>query len=311
MKSTFILSVLLLTGTLSYAQEYIPFPTTDAQWTVVYYSRHCEEEPLYTTVFHYQLYGDTVISGNTYRKLGVTILNSGITTPEIIGGLREENKKVYYFSLPATSTSQIGTLFSGREALLYDFNAIAGTTVDHDSSYHYNSTVQGIDSVMIGNMYRKRFNTSLTIIGGGRPEYWVEGIGSMTAGLISNFTPVPTCGYRETRLVCFSQNGNQLYLNPDYLDCNATPTLSIPGISQGALIKIYPNPALMNEIHINDIIPEDGVQVKITDYTGRVLMTKELKQRDNVVKLPRVPFCILILSDKQGRTLRIEKVIGG
>ncbi len=304
MKKILILNLLLLTGALLRAQQYVSFPSSGVEWTVAYYFTHCDEEVIDTTVFKYQLYGDTVLSGKTYRKLGVVQLNSGSSTPAIIGGIREENKKIFY--IRTEDMHPLGHLPGSGEALLYDFGAAVGDMITHTSYGYPVSAIQHIDSVLIGSSYRKRFKIDSP---GPASEYWIEGIGSIGVGLLAKLTASPACGAHIISSVCFTENGNVLYRKANYQDCNATLSLTTP--EWAAQISISPNPATTGTIHINNVKPSGGIQAKIIDYTGRVLVTKELKQGNNTITLPQTVFCILILSDKQGRIVRVEKIVGG
>ena len=70
-----------------------------------------------------------------------------------------------------------------------------------------------IDSLKIGNEYRKRYNKCI-----------IEGIGDVVGGLFGMITPIPTCSecYQEWEFVSFSQNGDCVYKNPAFVDCNST-----------------------------------------------------------------------------------------
>ncbi len=307
MKKILSLTALLLTGTLSQAQQYVPFPTGNVEWSVLHYHHMCEE-PMDTTLYKYQLYGDTVLSGETYKKLGVIDFNSGATTPTIIGGIREEGEKVYYMSIPGNHPMRPTYTVSYEKELLYDFSAQIGDIVVHDSAGSFTSTVQQIDSVLMGSVYRKRLKVRPNVMG--PDDYWVAGIGSTGLGLISRNLIAIECVASIKTGVCFTENGNTIYRNSAFQDCNANiQPNSIVEKALGAAIKIFPNPATNKEIRINNIMP--GITLKVTDYTGRVLLTKALKQKDNVVQLPQAAFYILILSDKQGQIVRVEKVTGG
>ncbi len=304
MKKISILSALLLSGILSQAQQYVAFPTADVQWTTVYYFNNCEEGPIDTAVYNYQLTGDTTLAGISYKKLEVTALHAS-AAPQFLGGIREDNQRVYYRR--TANSHNVGPLFSNeKEFLLYDFNAAVGETVIHDTANSISgSVVQAIDSVLIDGSYRKRIRVSRIY-----QDYWVAGVGSTGLGLLSNLTPIPTCGTHILKSVCFTKNGNTVFQNPAFRDCDASlPLTSIAEKTLGAAIKIFPNPAVNREIRINNIMPD--ITLRITDYTGRILLTKALKQKDNVVQLPQAACYMLILSDKQGQIVRVEKITGG
>jgi hypothetical protein len=101
------------------------------------------------------------------------------------------------------------------EYLLYDFNVKSGDDVSWGMESNH---VDKIDSVLIGNSYRKRY----TLKNNG--DVIIEGIGSVVKGLLSSVSPIQVCSNSNYwwNHICFSQNGQTVYKNPDYVDCNST-----------------------------------------------------------------------------------------
>lgn len=216
MKKIFIfttLSMLLHFGLMS--QTYVPFPTANASWNVYREDGFLDVGPFYTIVATYTLTGsDTIINSTKYKIL------IGTNSLESIGGIREQDKRIYYYSA------------SGREEfLLYDFNAQVGDTIRHsDIGYQY-SVVKGIDSVQIDGNYRKRY----IVLSAPRLELdtIIEGIGSVKKGLIYAVHPLTTClclDYWEH--ICFQEHGEVKYLNPRFSDCNSTNPIA--GINEAS-----------------------------------------------------------------------------
>ena len=191
------------------AQKYVPFPTANAQWNVFYASSY-NDSPMDTTLLQYSLQGDTTINGTVYRKMCRNIGTIANPIYKSVGGLREQDKKIYYYS-GYGYTTYTGSFISGSEKLLYDFNKKVGDVVAIDQWRGY--PITKIDSVKIGNEYRKRYNDCI-----------IEGIGDVNQGLLSMITDIPTCSmcHFEWHFVCFGQNGDCIYKNPDYVDCNST-----------------------------------------------------------------------------------------
>ena len=191
------------------AQKYVPFPTANAQWNVFYASSY-NDSPMDTTLLQYSLQGDTTINGTVYRKMCRNIGTFANPIYKSVGGLREQDKKIYYYS-GYGYTKYIGSIINGSEKLLYDFNKKVGDVVAIDQWRGY--PITKIDSIKIGNEYRKRYNDCI-----------IEGIGDVNQGLLSMITDIPTCSmcHLEWHFVCFSQNGECGYKNPDYVDCNST-----------------------------------------------------------------------------------------
>ena len=206
-----------------YCQKYVPFPTENAEWNISFCSAPQDFQlAVDCNMLNYSLGGDTTINSLNYKKL---FLNKSV----IAGFIREENKKIYYtgsgFSnngasyspqmlekIRACSPSFINS--SGTEYLLYDFNVKTGDNVFWGIESNH---VDKIDSVLIGKSYRKRY----TFRNG---DVIIEGIGSVVKGLLSSVSPVPMCSDYITSWnhICFSQNGQTVYKNPDYVDCNST-----------------------------------------------------------------------------------------
>jgi hypothetical protein len=234
------------------ARTYHPFPTQNAMWTEMYYYPFGDTMP--SPVFHcYALKNnDTTINGNLYHKLYHST-DTIFTEDKLVGGLREENKKVYYYSIVPVSFSpeyKYTDIPKDSEVLLYDFSLKIGDSIgpftEHPIRVTEFSTLLILcefDSVLIGNDYRKRF----FFCGGAPFSSWVEGIGELR-GLLFAPGDLPNNGLWND-LVCFRQGNDVLYhcnewCNSQYDTCYYIQT----GISQtntAESIKIIPNPVLV------------------------------------------------------------------
>jgi len=263
------------------------------------------ESPTDTVLLRYTLHGDTSINQVNYKKL---CLESGDTlNPEIeaIGGLREQDKKIYF----------IGQDFLGNphyeESLLYDFNKQIGDTVKHDNYGTFYSIIENIDSIEIDGEYRKRYKVyaSNNYYFPGQ-EYWIEGIGSIKNGLLGNITMIPTCCYHYWEHVCFRENEQVKYLNPSFSEC--FPDYLLTSINENIEIfeiNIYPNP-FSNELHIDNIQPDENINVRIVDNLGRILVHKELTTKNNIINVPEISgLLIVIVIDDNYQILKREKII--
>jgi hypothetical protein len=85
---------------------------------------------------------------------------------------------------------------------------------------HLNYTVSSIDSIKIGAEFRKRYKIDRY----GSIEYIIEGIGNVNSGLFGIITPIPTCSmcHHKWEFICFSENGECVYKNPNFVDCGST-----------------------------------------------------------------------------------------
>lgn len=228
MKPTVFLMLVLFSSSVTLGQKYVPFPTENAEWNVMYsYAPEYFSQAKSTYLLKYSLRGDSTVDGKVYKKLVQDVGTPDLPSFVGVGLLREENKRIYYVGgsyinpAYASNRKQIKRIkdcdFSENvqtdgEMLLYDFNLKVG---DHVMLGYYDCFIGSIDSVLIGDSYRKRYNSGNDVI--------VEGIGSIQKGLLGSLIQVPTCGGGMSwEFVCFSQNGESVYKNPDYVDCNST-----------------------------------------------------------------------------------------
>jgi len=253
------------------AQKYVPFPTDNAEWNVMQVvSSDTGLEPD-TMLIQYSLQGDTTINGIAYRKLCQK--TGTVDRPfYVVGGLREQDKKIYVVE-PDWG-------YSNDEILLYDFNKQVGDTLKIEGRINY--IVTGIDSIKIGNEFRKRYKIKEDY--SDAPAYIIEGIGNVSFGLLESIIPIPTglySAYRE--FICFSQNnGETVYLNPAFMDCNSTVKTGLKDITAtGQSVKIYPNPAKDYVQFQFDYPNAQNTSVEIMDYTGREVETVPVQGLSN------------------------------
>jgi len=270
MKKFLFLATCILTLMTVHGQTnvYHPFPTSNAFWQYRHWnslnaSIHNETR--------YGLNGDTIISGNSYKKV-YSLFDSTLTSPysTYYAAIREQNKKVY---------TVIGNL---PEHLLYDFNLLAGDTIHYDyslatgSSTTFSRVVTNIDSILLlDGKYRKRF--AFNPVGFNSIEDTVvEGIGSiMWVGL---FNPLVnawcTCGdgYEVT---CFKQNDTAFYLNNPLCDhCFCTFLTTLNDFEKQGITKIFPNPT--NGKFTIETNTAEKQSVQVLDLNGRFVLSQKI-----------------------------------
>lgn len=204
----------------SLAQDYIPFPLTNASWCDGIYFGGGGWPPSDTISTFYKTNGTIVINDITYSVIDRF-------DNENYCYLREENKMVF-----------CKYEISDPEFVLYDFNINLGDTVELPFDFG-KSTYTGIvnyqDSLLIGSMYHKRYYidswVGITLI---------EGVGS-AEGLM--YCEIPWVDWYGV-LQCFSLNDTIFDLSGsgDKSVGNCWLYISIPENQQDA-ISIYPNPA--------------------------------------------------------------------
>jgi hypothetical protein len=299
MKKTFVLFSTLIT-LIANGQNYYSFPDSNAVWNSgrVWYCwagvpTSVSED--YSIMFS----GDTVISSQTYHKLTVPFLQipttscgAGWTGNNIYkGSIRQDTviKKVFFVP-PSSATEQ----------LLYDFTMQVGDTVKGylETMSSPIDTVQSIDSVLVGNTYRKRWN-----INSGYQIHIIEGVGS-TYGLIEP-SPGNQPDWYEYSLFCFQKDGQPLYPETASTCELITSANSIDKLSHQ--INVFPNPSV-GSLTI-DFGKVNIKEVQLTDVLGNILVRKELNaQTDFEIKGLKSGTYILTLTDTDNRRIN-RKII--
>lgn len=260
------------------SQNYHPFPQKDAKWNV-FLVFGIYDNPPDTTMLRFVLNGDTTIEGKFYNRL---CLEKGDTSNPILtgyGGMREENRKVYYFG-----PSLIG--FPGyEEVLLYDFSVKPGDTVYHNAYKYFKTVILATDSVLVGDSYRKRFKVNAS---NNRfpDEYWVEGIGSIRNGLLAHITALPTCCYVYWENVCFTENDTVKFKNPRFTDCYFTKFTGIEDRTEvKTRIRVYPNPAT-DKLTISGLTPGIPGRIQLTDISGKIIYDDLVNESTRTIDFP-------------------------
>lgn len=233
---------------------YHPFPEQNAiwnfRWTLVGTEYDFDEK------FSLSLSGDTIIGNQTYHKL---------VTPyggDISGAIRQDiTAKKVYFIAPSETT----------EHLLYDFTMQVGDTVKGytQGKFGYDIVVS-IDSVLVGNSYRKRW-----LVNSGYNIYFIEGIGS-TYGLFQ-ISPVDNTDFPDYSLLCYSENNQTLF--PDSqtkcdlingIESNVTNSDPIRILQDRGTLKI--------EFDNTDI-----VEICVMDLSGRIIARQAITNGNTIV----------------------------
>ena len=279
-KPLIILLSILLTGLNLQAQpsveyEYVPFPTSNAIW----YERYCYYDFPNGCYEAYTITGeDTIMNDFIYKKL--FSFRSAMFDPDnarYIGGIREDEKKrvyyrgevLYYLKPSYRSMGSNGGGMFADEVLLYDFSLSIGDTLKagnftfpltQDYPWGECLVVSSIDTISVGNTYRKKFTFELGLLGESKtvnsskrslPEYfgwlqWIEGIGN-GLGLLYTTTEYPLSEVDPSNLICFEHNSVMLYCS--YNPCKCFDDLSIDNTGFNLNpVKVYPNPVISKTI---------------------------------------------------------------
>jgi hypothetical protein len=211
----------------AHAQPYPEFPDSAGRWKEVMITcwvNSVKQQPEYFRNYYtFISAGDTFIHDTLYFKL----LENGYYK----GALRQDSCKIFYRPFE-----------TDKEMMLYDF-----CITDHYYSpvFDRDFAVTRVDSIMVGGEKRRRIFFD-DVIGYEVGQFWIEGIGS-SGGLLKpeSYIKIPTCEAccgGEQELVCFSDSGDLLYLNPDYYNCDSLLSGN-PDIQSGESFSVYPNPS--------------------------------------------------------------------
>lgn len=226
--------------------------------------------------------GDTIINGLQYKKYYNA--DSNFSNPFYLAALREDvtTQKVLAFH---TSDSV--------ERILYDFSAITGDTVESHSIYAgwfgwsqpFLFQVISVDSVSILGYYHKRLKVKSLCESQPIEDYWVAGIGSVSAGLFDagmyGFCGA-ICFSAPPVLLCYERDGNLLFDNPSYDNCIEYP-LGTTELEQEIGVSIYPNPTA----DIVTITSKETIDnYSIYSINNQLILTK--KNNSNFVEVPFV-----------------------
>ena len=176
---------------------------------------------IYTEIF--KIDGDTVINEISYKKVWQTY-DSTMTEWYFVGGIREESHVVYF------------KMGDWNEGILYDFNLQVGDTAYVTNLYCMNMqiVVSDIDTVNYFGVDRTRW-----LFDDWSEESWVEGIGSLSGPLHTDFANCIFDVWFE--LLCFYQEDSLFYIKPGEDECFQT-SVGIDEKSFSHTMLILPNP---------------------------------------------------------------------
>ena len=142
-------------GSVLQAQEYeyVPLVQEGVEWG---YYQYNPVHPENNGFIRLQFEGDTLLDGKTYKKLymykGCDFTSDRST---LVDFMREENKTVYSKKERKDNDDIYGEDVE-EEIVLYDFSLNVGDSLWIPSYYEYEEVTR-IDTVKVGNTYRKQF----------------------------------------------------------------------------------------------------------------------------------------------------------
>ena len=271
-----LLALLLLAGGVkTQAQEYVPIIQEGNEWCTLDAIVCKDTEGHYNTLVNW-LSGDTLINEVRYAKVMETLNGEG--TPYQVALLREEDGKVW-------------ESYNGNsEILLYDFTANVGDSLVCGYGDYF--VLDSISIEQIGGVDRKKFWFGLEYDFTGEPyamETWIEGIGS-DLGLLYCGSYYFCGGYY--RALCFHQDGELIWQNPEYDACVITSVEEI----NDKVISVYPNPA-MEKVTIDGV---EAAEVQVYNAFGQLVKTIRNSNEIPVAGLAERVYLVRIM-DAEGK----------
>jgi len=269
----YLLSIGLLFITYCSAQKYFPFPTENVHWNIHFESGPWGYMPD-TSLLRYTLGEDSVVNSVSYIQLIEEVGDTANPYSRVVGLLVERDKKIYYKGSGVLGCPGYDSI------LLYDFTKNIGDTIIHSQTEYIHSILLNVDSVLVGEEYRKRYQVDCSRNYVHAPtDYWIEGIGSVLNGPIGFISDVPTANV-FWEFVCYHDQTVE-YVNPRFESCY--PDYFFMGIDNVPNPKsetlLYPNPC-KNVIYFNNGQPVNGVNysVCIFDIVGNLVLMEDVEK---------------------------------
>ncbi len=248
---------------------------------------------------------DTLINGITYKQfiqtspvnqiLGQSIPNSN----DLLYLVRSIGNTIYYYDT-----------YSSEEQLLFQFEGEVGDTLyTHPliatiNEPTYNGVlILSIDSVQIANEWRTIYEVDDNYFDN---NFIYEGIGC-TCGL---FARVPD--WEGAIMNCFTYTDQSYTQTFEFNTPNLLNLIEaecdFDGVSEllDGIFEVFPNPAI-DLIQIKNIGNSSISKIKITDTTGRLVMTEYNKQQIDVAHLPGGIYFIEVSTDESRSVLKFVK----
>lgn len=300
MKKIILLYAMILTIGHSYSQTniYHPFPDTNAIWVGERQTFDGLECYIYDK-YNMFIDGDSTIGSYTYHKLYQNGFKYSNCPPpgfyyfkQLKGFFRQDipNKKVYINH-------------NGMDTLAYDFNLHAGDTLPPSFLNGTTYYVESVDSILVGNSYRKMFWLSNY-----NATYYlrlIEGIGSdhgLLAPMLENWSE------HSNLLYCIYEDGDVLwkYYSNGY-GCNLIT--SIEDKLEYSKVSVQPNPFRTKTLIT---IPGNYSDLELTIYNsyGQKVKKCSLKNGSYILFREELPNGLYIIQiTAQNQLVSTEKVI--
>lgn len=224
----------------------------------------------------YYINGDSTVGDMIYKKVFKhgTLVNQWYDGPPVPPSCDNSWTFNQFYALVRQEESRIYIRQWGdQEALLYDFDFEVGDTLPVTwNQWHEDIVVTSIDSLLVGDAYRRVFNLTQQ----SSPQL-IEGIGH-EGGFFEPFPPILECGHA---LLCFALDAITYYPN---LNDPCDLTVSIKRMPDQEAFKFYPNP-VTTELSIEKEFAESIEQIVVYNTIGQKMPTLFRQVGSNLIKI--------------------------
>jgi len=213
-----------------------------------------------TDQYVYYVNGDSTINDIVYKK----IFRRGIynqfwmsNPPALECGASGSSDNLYLLMLQEGKQMYLRAFDSDELVLLYDFDLNVGDALPMTyNNYTSDILIESIDSILIGEVYRKRFHFQ-----GLWANFIIEGIGS-NRGLFEPMGSILECGHE---LNCFALDETTYYPS---LNAECELNVSVNEQIKDLTINYYPNPVI-DELTFSFSEKSQLLNVQVTNALGQ------------------------------------------
>ena len=289
MKKKIILFIISIWTLTTFSQDYHPLIQENRTWNVIsiIFVGLYPWDTTFSTIT-YEFFGDTTIDSHTYFKLYESS-EENPTNWNLWCYMREDNEKKIWYRRESDN----------EEMLVYDFSVEAGDSVligYYEPVYLF---VDSISEIIINQTNRKKYWLSCKT----KPEYsetWIDGLGS-NKGICWSGSALLVGGW--TNLLCMSENGELIYLNPNYESCYLITEINK---MNNSIIQIYPNPS-KEFIRIENNRDAEIKSITLININGQI--TKQFDPKKTYLDVSEITSGLYILKILYENVVLTEKVI--
>ncbi|MFK5857287.1 MAG: T9SS type A sorting domain-containing protein [Bacteroidota bacterium] len=305
MKKIIVAIIVLLIFQNLHSQTYYPFPTDTTQWNSLTWAQWSPGD-IYLENSQYQIQGDTVIENIFYNKVYYYYSDNPSPYSVYIGGLREDSlKNIYFYPSVTHLPNYSGTEFPSdtSEYLLYTFDSLTLGMILPINTETTEIKVVDIDSVFLGDTYRKRYKIEQSSLLFGN-HYWIEGIGS-NKDLFASYSHEFEW---ELYTLCYTDTLTYYINSPNGEDsCNYWIPL---GITENLESEIYicPNPATQTII-IKTNIAKESELIYIYNTIGQLIIQDKIINSELSLNIEGIESGLYIVEIINGKRKLYSKFI--